>query len=393
MSNTSNSAAPTQSDSPLSKLFANPVFQWISVALLVYLLICAVGMIGSGFKGASGGKAKELFEFATNPFMGLIIGTVATALIQSSSTVTSIIVGLVAGGLPVSVAVPMVMGANVGTSITNTIVSMGHIRDKDEFKRAFAAATVHDYFNLLSVLIFLPLEIMFGFLEKIGSAMAGLFTGGESMSIKSLNFVKAATKPVVNTMKDLTGSIADQPIAGILLIVLGIIFIFVSITFVGRLLKMLMVGRAKQIMHTAVGRGPISGITSGTLVTVLVQSSSTTTSLMVPLAGSGVFSLKQIYPFTLGANIGTCITALLAATAVTGNTKAALTIALIHFMYNLIGVIVIYGIPFLRNIPPKASTWLGELASEQKMYAFAYIVGVFFVLPLICVGISSAVGY
>lgn len=389
MSSTPQSLHNRQNAAPSS---GNPALQWIAVVALVYLLICAVGMIGSGFKGASGGKAKELFDFATNPFMGLVIGTVATALIQSSSTVTSIIVGLVAGGLPVEVAVPMVMGANIGTSITNTIVSLGHVRDKDEFKRAFAAATVHDYFNLLSVVIFLPLEIMFGLLEKVGSYLAGMVYGGSSMSMKSLNFVKAATKPVVSTFKDFAGSMADQPWAGILLIVAGIAFIFLSITFIGKLLKQLMVGRAKQIMHTAIGRGPVSGIFSGTLVTVLVQSSSTTTSLMVPLAGSGSFSLKQIYPFTLGANIGTCVTALLAATAVEGNAQAALTIAMIHFAYNLLGVIVIYGLPFLRNMPPKAATWLGNLASENKMYALVYIVGVFFVAPLMCVGVSKALG-
>lgn len=370
----------------------NNWMKWIGVALLVYLLICAVGMIGSGFKGATKDDAEQLFSFATNPFMGLIIGIVATALIQSSSTVTSIIVGLVAGGLPVEMAVPMVMGANVGTSITNTIVSMGHVRDKEEFKRAFAAATIHDYFNLLSVIIFLPLEIMFGILQKMGTAAASLFVGGDSMSMKSFNIVKAATKPVVNVFKDMTGAIADQPMAGVILAVLGVILIFVSITFIGKLLKQLMVGKAKDIMHTAIGRGPVSGIASGTLVTVLVQSSSTTTSLMVPLAGSGSFTLKQIYPFTLGANIGTCITALLAATAVEGNAQAALTIAMIHLFYNILGVVVIYGIPFLRDIPPKLANWLGELASEKKIYAMAYILGVFFVLPLLCVGVSKALG-
>lgn len=370
----------------------NKTLKWITVGLLIYLLICAVGMIGSGFKGATKDDAKDLFDFATNPFMGLIIGIVATALIQSSSTVTSIIVGLVAGGLPVHMAVPMVMGANVGTSITNTIVSMGHVRDKSEFKRAFAAATVHDYFNLLSVIVFLPLEIMFGVLEKIGTVMAGVFVGGDSVSMSSFNVVKAATKPVVNMFKGLTNSIADQPVAGALLAIIGVILIFVAITYVGKLLKQLMVGRAKEIMHTAIGRGPVSGITSGTLVTVLVQSSSTTTSLMVPLAGSGSFTLKQIYPFTLGANIGTCITALLAATAVSGNVQAALTIAMIHLTYNILGVLVIYGIPMLREIPPRLATWLGELASEKKAYALAYILGVFFVLPLICVGLSGAVG-
>ena len=363
---------------------------WLAVAGLVYLLICAVGLIGSGFKAATGDQAEELFAFATNPFAGLVVGTVATALIQSSSTVTSIIVGLVAGGLPVGVAVPMVMGANIGTSITNTIVSLGHVRERKEFARAFSAATVHDFFNLLSVVIFLPLEIAFGLLEKIGKMLAAPFYGGGSASMGGLNFVKAATAPVVDGIKKPLLSIGDQ-VGGILLIVVGIALIFLSIHFIGKLLKRLMVGKAKEIMHTAIGRGPVSGIFSGTLVTVLVQSSSTTTSLMVPLAGSGAFGLKQIYPFTLGANIGTCITALLAATAVTGNGEAALQIAFIHLSYNVIGVLLIYGVPILRFLPVRAAEWLGVTAAENKAVALAYILGVFFVIPGLCLGVTSLI--
>jgi len=361
--------------------------QWAMVACLVYLLICAVGMIGGGFKMSTGDQAKELFAFASNPFAGLVIGTIATALIQSSSTVTSIIVGLVAGGLPVSIAVPMVMGANIGTSITNTIVSLGHVRAKEEFKRAFSAATVHDFFNLLSVVIFLPLEVAFGLLERFGSWLSGLFYGSGDASIKGFNFVKAATKPIVGTAKDIAKSSGDQ-IGGVLLIVVGITLIFLAITLIGKLLKKLMVGKAKDIMRTTIGRGPVSGIASGTIVTVLVQSSSTTTSLIVPLAGSGTFKLREIYPFTLGANIGTCVTAVLAATAVTGNAQAALQIAFIHLTYNILGVVLIYGIPFLRFLPVKAAEWLGETASENKMAALAYILGVFFVIPAVCLSIS-----
>ncbi|MFT2110783.1 Na/Pi symporter [Marinomonas sp. 2405UD68-3] len=364
--------------------------QWVMVAVLIYLLICAVGTIGGGFKMAAGGQAKELFAFASNPFAGLVIGIVATALIQSSSTVTSIIVGLVAGGLPVELAVPMVMGANVGTSITNTIVSLGHVRAKEEFKRAFSAATVHDFFNLLSVLIFLPLEIVFGLLEKMGYFFAHLFYGAGDSSIKGYNFVKAATAPVVNTFKGVAKSMGDQP-GGVMMILLGIVLIFIAITLVGKLLKKLMVGKAKDIMHTAIGRGPLSGIASGTLVTVLVQSSSTTTSLMVPLAGSGSFKLKEIYPFTLGANIGTCVTAVLAATAVTGNAEAALQIAFIHLVYNIVGVVVIYGIPALRHLPIRAAESLGDTASENKFAALGYILGVFFVLPAVCLGVSNLI--
>lgn len=386
MSNTDTYSAPPEPVHLADEQKGNWL-QWVAVASLIYLLICAVSLIGSGFKSAMGGQAEELFKFATNPFAGLVVGTVATALIQSSSTVTSIIVGLVAGGLPVGVAVPMVMGANIGTSITNTIVSLGHVRDKKEFARAFSAATVHDFFNLFSVVIFLPLEIMFGLLEKMGKAMADVFVV-ENASMGGVNFVKAAAKPVVSTFKDLAHVLGDTW-GGILLIVLGVAMIFLSIHFVGKLLRKLMVGKARNIMHRAIGKGPVSGIFSGTLVTVLVQSSSTTTSLMVPLAGSGSFGLKQIYPFTLGANIGTCITALLAATAVDGNSAAALQIAFIHLAYNVLGVVVIFGLAFLRYLPVRAAEWLGRTAAENKIYALLYILGVFFVVPAVCLSMTA----
>ena len=368
---------------PGSLQFAPRAIQWLLVVTLVYFLLVAVSLIGTGFKAAAGNHAKELFAFASNPLSGLVVGTVATALIQSSSTVTSIIVGLVAGGLPVSIAIPMVMGANIGTTITNTIVSLGHVRQGDEFRRAFAAATVHDFFNLLSVVIFLPLEVAFGFMQKLGGVLAESMVGGSSMSIKGFNFIKPLVKPPVDYLENsVLGALPDN-VAGITMVMIGVICIFAVITLIGKLLRSLMVGRAKRILHTAVGRGPVTGIASGSLLTVMVQSSSTTTSLIVPLAGTGVFSLRQVYPFTLGANIGTCITALLAATAITGsNAIFALQIALIHLIYNFSGVLVIYGAPVLRNIPLQLAENLARTAQTNKLGVLAYIAGVFFFVPL-----------
>ncbi|MGK0444761.1 MAG: sodium-dependent phosphate cotransporter [Bermanella sp.] len=368
------------------------ILSWLILLAGIYAILLSVGLVGSGFKWASGGSdgARELFAFATNPFLALLIGILATALVQSSSTVTSVIVGLVAGGLPIEIAIPMVMGANIGTTITNTLVSLGHVRKKSEFRRAFAAATVHDFFNLMCVAIFLPLEIIFGFLQKGSAWLSTHMIGADSMSMKGFNFIKPITKPVISEIKSLLGVFPDK-VAAIALIVLGILLIFVSITIIGRVLKSLMVGRAKKILHGAIGRGPISGIASGAVVTVLVQSSSTTTSLMIPLVGSGVFKPRDIYPFTLGANIGTTITALLAATAISGvGAIVALQIALVHLMYNLLGVIVIYGIPFLREIPLKAAERLAEVATKRHSLAALYVLSVFFLLPGLCVFIMSS---
>ena len=363
---------------------------WLLVVTLIYLLLAAVGAIGDGFKAATASNAKELFAFATNPFVGLMIGLAATALIQSSSTVTAIIVGMVAGGLPLAIAIPLVMGANIGTSLTSTIVSLGHVRNGEEFHRAFSAATVHDAFNIFAVAILLPLELLFSPLRHTAEALAGFLVNDASVDMKSVNFMKTLLAPASEVLGAAVGWIPSKVWAGIALIVVGVILILFVVSAIGKVLRKVMVGRAKDIMHWSVGRGPISGMASGTLITVLVQSSSTTTSLIVPLAGTGVFTLKQVYPFTLGTNIGTCITALLAATAITGPTAVlAMQIALVHLFFNLFGILLIYGIPWLRGVPPLIATTLANLAQKNKLYVVAYMGGLFFVLPLVLIGVSQ----
>ncbi len=355
--------------------------RWANLALMLYLMLAAVSMVGSGFKWAAGEEAKNLFEFASHPIAGLMIGIVATALIQSSSTVTSIIVGLVAGGLPVETAIPMVMGANIGTTVTNTLVCLGHARCKEEFRRAFTCATVHDFFNLVAVFIFLPLEMMFSLLDKISSWLVKPLMFDGNLSMKGLDFMGPITKPLVGGTKDLLSALPDKW-GAIAMIFVGIAIIFASITIMGKLMRSLMVGRAKEMLHSAIGRGPVHGIASGTLVTILVQSSSTTTSLMVPLVGTNVLKVRDVYPFTLGANIGTCITALLAATAVTGDYAVfALQIALVHLVFNLLATLLIFGTPFLREIPLKCAEMLGDAAAKNKLALVAYLGLVFIIVP------------
>ena len=358
---------------------------WGIVAGMVYLLLVAVGVVGDGFGLAVGGRAgaERLFAFATNPFVGVLLGTLTTALVQSSSTVTSIIVGLVAGGLPVGVAIPMVMGANMGTTVTNTLVSLGHLGRPDEFRRAFAAATVHDWFNLLGIVVFLPVEILFGLIERASAALLTTFGSLGSYSTGGWDVLGRAVRPGRSIVGMLAGP-SPERWGGIVLIGLGVVLILVSITYLGRALKTVMVGRARRLLHAAIGRGPAAGILSGTVVTVLVQSSSTTTSLMVPLAAGGVFALREVYPFTLGANIGTTITALMAATAVSGgNREPALQIALAHFLFNVFAVAVVYGVPWLRRVPLRGADWIADLGAERRGLAFAYVLAVFFAVPAI----------
>jgi sodium-dependent phosphate cotransporter len=367
----------------------HPGLLWTGVVGLIYLLLIGVGVIGDGFKWISGGAegAAQIFAFASNPLFGVILGTLATALVQSSSTVTSVIVGLVAGGVPVSIAIPMIMGANMGTTITNTIVSLGNLREKGAFSLSFKAATVHDFFNLYSIFIFLPVEILFKPLERSSGVIAGWFAGGAAdASISDANLLAMATKPVSKWIVH-QFEVLPSTIGALLAIAVGIALIMTSVIYLGKLLRSAMSGRAHRIIDTAIGRGPVTGIASGTVVTVLVQSSSTTTSLVVPLAGAGVLTTRQVYPFTLGANIGTCITALLAATAIAGETKVlALQIAISHLLYNVFGVLLFAVIPWLWSLPVRSAEWLGNRVSENRSWAAGYILFVFFVVPGVVFG-------
>ena len=152
---------------------------WKKVVLVFVVLYClwvfllTLSIMGTGFKLLGGKDSAKMFDVVDNPISGLMIGILATVLVQSSSTTTSIIISLVgADELSVRNAVFMVMGANIGTSVTNTIVAMGHFSNKDDLRRGFSAATVHDVFNMLCVIVFLPLNWIYPFFEKMTYEMA-----------------------------------------------------------------------------------------------------------------------------------------------------------------------------------------------------------------------------
>ncbi len=371
----------------------HPSLLWMGVVALVYVLLIGVGVVGEGFRWLSGGSegAAQIFAFASNPLFGVILGTLATALVQSSSTVTSVIVGLVAGGVPVSIAIPMIMGANMGTTITNTIVGLGSLKEKGAFGKAFKAATVHDFFNLYSIVLFLPIEILFQPLERVSGVMAGWLAAGSTRetSVSQANVLAKATKPVSKWIVHQFDGLPET-LGASLAIAVGIGMIMASVIYLGKLLRNAMTGKARRIIDIAIGRGPVTGIASGTIVTILVQSSSTTTSLVVPLAGAGALTTRQVYPFTLGANIGTCITALLAAMAISGDSKVlALQIALSHLLYNVVGVLAFAAIPWLWSLPLRSASWLGDKVTLNRAWAAGYIFVVFFGLPGVVFGTNA----
>ena len=144
---------------------------WCGVAGLIYLLICAVSIISRGFAGLGSEAAHSMFAFAAHPLVGLSVGILGTVLIQSSTTTTAITVTAVgSGALPIHGAIPIILGANVGTTVTTSLVALTFIGNRTEFRRALGSSTIHDFYNWLALLIFFPIELIWNPLEHISGA-------------------------------------------------------------------------------------------------------------------------------------------------------------------------------------------------------------------------------
>jgi sodium-dependent phosphate cotransporter len=294
------------------------------------------------------------------------------------------IVALVAApenALPLANAVPMVMGANIGTTVTNTMVSLAHMGRREEFRRAFAVATCHDFFNFLSVAVLLPLELLTGYLRRAATWLAGFVTGFGGMEYESP--IKGALKAALDPIKTGIGAIVEAPqVAGLLLIIISAALIFTALFMLVQTLRSAMQTRLEVILTRVLGRSAVLAILVGIIVTATVQSSSITTSLLVPLAGAGLLTLEHAFPVTIGANIGTTVTALLASLAVTGvHAAEGVTIALVHLFFNLSGTLLVYPVPAIRNIPLAAARKLADVATKSRHWAVVYVLLLFYGVP------------
>jgi sodium-dependent phosphate cotransporter len=384
-----------------------------------------------------------LFDQITNPIAGLMIGILATVLVQSSSTSTSIIVSLVgAGAMSIEVAIPVVMGANIGTSVTNTLVAMGQANDSDQFEKAFAGATVHDMFNFLAVMVLLPIEVVTGMLKHLTGAIMPADLGPKGD--KWVGPIKIIVGPVVKLFLDVDSKVVekvaagsttcadiyakiltgngpcgegkatgiikcacnsdgsikycptfftdhatadDEMAAGGVALFISLVLLCVCLGVLVRILQHMVMGTSATMLRKATDVNGYLAMLIGCGITILVQSSSITTSVLTPLVGVGVLPLSKMYPLSLGANIGTTFTAILA--SLVSSKPAAVQIALCHLFFNLIGILIWYPIPFMRNVPLKAARGLGTLTRRYKSFPLIYI-GFSFVLgPLMLLGISS----
>lgn len=366
----------------------------LAVFLLLFVFLIGVKGLGDGFNLLGRDVVEAFFRATENPFVGLMIGVLATTLVQSSSVTTSMIVGLVAAPdnpLPLANAIPMIMGANIGTTVTNSLVSLAHMGRKQEFHRAFSAATCHDFFNYFAVILLLPLELLTGILrtaaEGLANLLVGLGTSGMQYDSPLKGLLNAASRPIRASVEHIFSSQQGQAIS---LVVISAVLIFVALLSLVAVMRSLLQARVEMGLMGALGQNGAIGIVVGIVATIMVQSSTITTSLLIPLAGAGIITLQQIFPITIGANIGTTITALLASLAATGEHAAAgITIALVHLLFNLTATLIIYPIPAIRKLPLAAARTMADLAVRSRSLAILYVGLLFYGIPALIAVIDA----
>ena len=418
--------------------------RFIGLLLLLYIFICSLTFLTDAFRLIAGRYASSIFknETMTNPIVGLMIGVLFTVLVQSSSTCTTVIVALVASKVVnVETAIPMVMGANIGTSMTSTLVSLTQMAEPEAYERAFSAATVHDCFNWLSVIFMLVIEVTTHYLRDVSGAIinATFVENANTTAEKPPGMLKTITKPLTKKViqidkkvlecwgehatnttecddklqrdrllkvfcdddqKEYCGflfnnpSMSDAAIGGILL-VLALVILSGCLLMIVKLLRSILEGSMANVLKKFINAdipyvpwltGYIAMIV-GAIMTFIVQSSSVFSSTLTPMVGVGLITVERVYPLLLGSNIGTTTTAFLAAMA--EGKPETLQIALCHLFFNLTGILIFYPIPFMRW-PLGICRMLGRTTARYRWFALFYLFFMFFFLPGIVMALSLA---
>jgi len=333
--------------------------------------------MGQSFQNLGQDIIESIIKVASNPFIGLFIGLLITALIQSSSTSTAIMITAVASGsITFSDVVPMVLGANIGTTLTSTLICIGYIDKKKEFRKAFATGVIHDFFNIIIVIILFPLELKYGLLSSITEQAAQLFSsqaGLEKSSVKYSYLDFGFSEKFI----DFVGS-------GLVTLIISFIGLFGAVKLVSRQIYKYIIGDSQSKLRLHFFKNPLKSFGWGTVTTGLIQSSSITTSLVVPLVATGKIKLKKIAPFIYGANVGTTITAFI---TVAFNSTTVLNIAILHLLINLFGILLFLPFPAIRNIPVELAKKFAKLIGKHRIGVALYILLVFFIIPFVLINL------
>ncbi|CAJ0568073.1 unnamed protein product, partial [Mesorhabditis spiculigera] len=400
----------------------------LAVLLILFVYICALAQIATAFSliGSFGlGKVIKDSPLIQDPISGLILGMVATVVLQSPTATVTVLVSMVAANMiTVHTAIPVMIGSELGSSMVNSFVSMAYSGDKEQFRRAFAAATLPDVFNFCNLVVILPIEIATSAIEKLSWKITldyltdpfnKLILQVNEVEIRNATIARESFPPdhsFVSRCVFANGSriancpykhifayssIGDMAI-GVIVVVGSVIALICCLCGIVHLITKMLSGRLAVPLRKALDKEvpqPFKWLTGyiimfiGMVVTLLLQSNSIFSSSSNAISGNWCYFIEKVYPLTLGSNIGATFAGVIAAmSADETRFEKTLHMAMCSVIYNIIGTLMFYVIPWTRKIPIFLCMRLGNATAEYRWFIIVYILGLFVILPAIIFALS-----
>ncbi|CAB3400184.1 unnamed protein product [Caenorhabditis bovis] len=411
------------------------IISLIFLVLFVYVCCLANMSTAFGLLASRGlGKAIQQSPLINDPISAVVVGMLATVILQSATTTTNILVTMVAANMiTVHDAIPVMIGSELGSSLVNAMVSLAYSGKPEQFRRAFSAAILGDVFNICGLFVIFPMEMITGLIEKVSWWIVDPMISEQGLSFKTLElltdpinqFILQVNEPellnatirpemfeanhsFVQRCQFANGSriyncpydhlfaysmLGDRAIGWIVLIVsiVSLIFCLVAIVY---LIQKLLEGHAAIYIRRLLSKqcpGVLKPCTGYVvmLVGLIIQSNSIFSSSLTPLVGSGVVTLEQMYPLVLGSNIGTTFSGVLAAFSTDPSRfEKALHMAMCQVNYNIIGTCLFYIIPCTRKFPVYLAVKLGNLTDRYRWFIVVFILAFFVVIPFTIIGLT-----
>ncbi|KJH40912.1 sodium-dependent inorganic phosphate transporter [Dictyocaulus viviparus] len=417
------------------------VFRMACICIILFLYICSLSNVSTAFSllGSRGlGKVIKASPLINDPISAVVVGMLATVVLQSATTTTNVLVGMVAANMvSVHEAIPVMIGAELGGTLVNAIVSLVYSRKPEQFQRAFAAATLGDVFSLCCIFVILPFELATSFIEKLSWLIVDPLIAEHGVSLEIVDLLTDPLNKFILEVNDAElrnatidddffpadhsfvnrcvfrngsriykcpykhifaySSLSDTAIGWIVLLASTTVLI-VCLVGVIHLIQVLLHAPTASYLRSLIGKEcpgrwkPCTGyvvMLVGLLITLAIQSNNIFCSSLTPLVGSGVITLDQMYPLILGANIGGSFSAVMAALTADGSRfEKTLHMAMCQVIYNVIGTFAFYLIPCTRKIPIFLARKLGEITNQYRWFIVVFIAIFFLLIPGIIIGLT-----
>lgn len=308
--------------------------------------------------------ARAFLSTFANPIFAIFLGALASVMVRSSSIIITILTAMVAAGYPFIEAIYILLGANIGTTFYGSLLNRLANCDIYDKQRMTAITSMHYFNNIIAFCIFFPLQISTNFLGNISEIIVGwilslkiMLTSSPFESLNAWN-----SPPLIHAIQE-SLEMSFYPVASLLIlfvlivVLMRLFFIALRLMFDRLVIKML----GHQLMKkTTEGKLLVFGLFSS----FILQSSSSTFYILMPLVRRVSCSCRSFYPLILGINVGTCFTTILFSLIL--QSKSGLTIGIAHFLYNLSALIILTYIPLLKELPILASNQLAFCSYDNN---------------------------